>query len=124
MDININVMVDIATPLKELLRQMQNGLIREQVAQSTQPTVSESPTQQDFTTSDTGECVESVKQATPTEETVKTVDVNTVRDRVSELIRSGKKSELVNLLAEYGATGYSQLNSNDLVDFYNLIKNW
>ena len=124
MDININVMVDLATPLKELLRQMLNGLIRGQVAKSTQPTVSESPTQQDFTTSDTGECVESVKQATPTEETVKTVDVNTVRDRVSELIRSGHKSELVNLLAEYGATGYSQLNSNDLVDFYNRIKNW
>lgn len=50
------------------------------------------------------------------------VSIDTVRDRVSELVRAGKRAKVVEILGTYGATGYSQLPSNELNEFYAKIK--
>lgn len=50
------------------------------------------------------------------------VSIDTVRDRVSELVRAGKRAKVVEILGTYGATGYSQLASNELNEFYAKIK--
>lgn len=50
------------------------------------------------------------------------VSMDTVRDRVSELVRAGKRAKVVEILGTYGATGYSQLAGNELKEFYAKIK--
>lgn len=50
------------------------------------------------------------------------VSIDTVRDRVSELVRAGKRAKVVEILGTYGATGYSQLPSKELNEFYAKIK--
>lgn len=49
------------------------------------------------------------------------VDLLTVQNKVSELVRSGKKPQVSAILQNYGVTGYSQLKGDELTKFYNEI---
>lgn len=49
------------------------------------------------------------------------VDLLTVQNKVSELVRSGKKPQVSAILQNYGVTGYSQLKGEELTKFYNEI---
>ena len=58
----------------------------------------------------------------PADITPDVVDIATVRDLVSELVRSGKKPQIQELLTAKGVTGYSQLKGEELNEFYQAIK--
>ena len=58
----------------------------------------------------------------PADVTPDVVDIATVRDLVSELVRSGKKPQIQELLTAKGVTGYSQLKGEELNEFYQAIK--
>lgn len=49
------------------------------------------------------------------------VDLLTAQNKVSELVRSGKKPQVSAILRNYGVTGYSQLKGEELTKFYNEI---
>lgn len=95
MDINVNVTIELAQPMQELIKRVFSGFAFLEPKQE-QPKV------------------------LPVEQ--QTVDISVVRDKVSELVRAGKKQQVIELLNDYGVTGYSQLSGNDLVEFYNTIK--
>lgn len=127
MDINVNVTIGLAQPVHDLIKRVFSGFTidakpqqQEQpqrpevlpVAKTTVrneiPTVSKEPDNTEDVT----------EQTTDTE----TVDIATVREKVSELVRSGKKPQIQELLTLKGVTGYSQLNSEELKEFYQKIK--
>lgn len=123
MDINVNVTIGLAKHVQDLV---------ESILRSTtqQPVV-----QEQHTNNNNGGfekvAEEAPQEVEPTEaqptasaelgpEDV--VSIDTVRDRVSELVRAGKRAKVVEILGTYGATGYSQLAGNELNEFYAKIK--
>lgn len=121
MDINVNVTIELAQPMQELIKRVFSGFAflepkqeQPQVLPVEQQTVSN---EVEMASTEAGS-TEVAKAKQPSE----TVDISVVRDKVSELVRAGKKQQVIELLNDYGVTGYSQLSGNDLAEFYNTIK--
>ena len=127
MDINVNVTIGLAQPVHDLIKRVFSGFASSEKPQQEQRRAEVLPVEQQTasneieTASTEADNNQPVDQA---EQTPDTVDIATVRDLVSELVRSGKKPQIQELLTLKGVTGYSQLNSEDLNEFYNTIKQW
>lgn len=128
MDINVNVTIGLAKHVQDLV---------ESILRSTtqQPVVQEQHTNNNNNNNNNGGFEKVAEEAPqgvePTEEqpsasaevgTADEVSMDTVRDRVSELLRAGKRAKVLGILGTYGVTGYSQLPSKELNEFYLKIK--
>jgi hypothetical protein len=123
MDINVIVTIGLAKHVQDLVESILRSATQQPVAQEQR------------TNNNNGGfekvAEEAPQEVEPTEEQPSAsievgpedvVSIDTVRDRVSELVRAGKRAKVVEILGTYGATGYSQLASNELNEFYAKIK--
>ena len=128
MDINVIVTIGLAKHVQDLV---------ESILRSTtqQPVVQEQHTNNNNNNNNNGGFEKVAEEAPqgvePTEELSSAsaevgpadeVSMDTVRDRVSELLRAGKRAKVLDILGTYGVTGYSQLPSKELNEFYFKIK--
>ena len=123
MDINVNVTIGLAKHVQDLVESILRSATQQPVVQG-QPTYNNN----DGLAKVAEEAPQSVE---PTEAQPSSsaevgqsdeVSIDAVRDRVSELVRAGKRAKVVEILGTYGATGYSQLANNELNEFYAKIK--
>lgn len=123
MDIQVNVTIDIAQSLKDVIRGI-SAIRQPQVAEQVkaQPTVTEAQVKPEVQQHPVTTTAEAAEVATTSQDSgEEQVSLGTVRDKVSELIRAGRKSQIVAILDTYGVTGYSQLKGVELNQFYNEI---
>ena len=127
MDINVNVTIGLAQPVHDLIKRVFSGFSLDAKPQQEQRRAEVLPVEQQTESNEIETASTEADNTQPVaqiEQEPETVDIATVRDIVSELVRSGKKPQIQELLTLKGVTGYSQLNSEDLNEFYNTIKQW
>lgn len=122
MDISVNVTIDFAERVYTLIGKMAQGAAPATEAPAPAPAkVIEVPASATpAPTHAPAKAIEVPASATPAPD----VDLMTVRDKVNALIAQGRRADVVALLGEYGATGFSQLSSEQLNDFYQRINAW
>lgn len=122
MDINVNVTIGLAKHVQDLVESILRSATQ-------QPVVQEQHTNNNGGFENVAEEAPHEVEPIEVQPTASTeigpedvVSIDAVRDRVSELVRAGKRAKVVEILGKYGATGYSQLASNELNEFYAKIK--
>lgn len=117
MDISVNVTIDFAERVYTLIGKLTHGAAPAIETPDPEPAkVIEVPAP----TPAPAKAIEVPDSATLAPD----VDLMTVRDKVNALIAQGRRADVVALLGEYGATGFSQLTSEQLNDFYQRINAW
>lgn len=133
MDINVKVTIgltqhvqDIAQALIERITRPAELPARSTVSNET-PTVAETRTPKIVSKPQPKQEVEQTEQeAEPAQEQPQkqtdVVSIEQVRERVAEVVTQGKRAQVVAILQEFGATGFSQLKGEELNEFYKKIK--
>ncbi len=130
MDIRVNVVVDFAAPFYELFGRMANvfqckGVVENQGQKEARAKAPVKPLTES-TEPAAAKPSEAKAGATNSPELpapgLKPVDIAVVRERVSKLVRSGRKEQVIGILTQYGVTGFSQLQGDELASFYEKVK--
>ncbi len=51
----------------------------------------------------------------------KVIELPVLQGKISELVQQGKRQQVKDILATYGVSGFSQLNNDERIEFYNKI---
>lgn len=119
MEISVNVTIDFAERVYTLIGKLTQGATTH-VVEATPTSVPEDVVKATAEVVPASTPASALASATPAPD----VDLMTVRDKVNALIAQGRRADVVALLGEYGATGFSQLSSEQLNDFYQRINAW
>lgn len=123
MDINVNVTIGLAKHVQDLVESILRSATQQPVAQEQRTNNNNGGFEKVAEEAPQGvEPTEAQPAASVEVGPEDVVSIDTVRDRVSELVRAGKRAKVVEILGTYGATGYSQLPGNELNEFYAKIK--
>lgn len=127
MDINVKVTIglaqhvqDLAQALIETITSRPTELPARSTVSNDKPTVAEARTTE-VVTQQPVEHEQPVEQEQPQEQT-DVVSIEQVREKVAEAVTQGKRAQVVAILQEFGATGFSQLKGEELNEFYKKIK--
>lgn len=133
MEINVNVTIGLAQHVQDLAQALIESITRpaevpEHYAVSNEiPTVAVASTPKGVSKPQPKQEVEPTDEEADhaqehPQEQCATVSIEQVRDRVAELIPKGFRAKIQEILQGYGVTGYGQLKGDDLVEFYQKIK--
>lgn len=133
MDINVRVTIGLAQHVQDIAQALIERITRpaELPARSTvsneTSTVAVARNPEVVSKTQPKQEVEQTEQeAEPDQEQLKeqcdTVSIEQVRERVAEVVTQGKRSQVVEILQSFGATGFSQLKGEELTEFYQKIK--
>lgn len=133
MEINVNVTIGLAQHVQDLAQALIESITRpaelpEHSAVSNEiPTVAVARSPKAVSKPQPKHEVEQTEEeADPTQEQpqeqCEEVSIDKVRERVAEVVTQGKRSQVVEILQSFGVTGFSQLKGDDLIEFYQKIK--
>ena len=114
MDINITLTISLAEHVQRIVDKLlttapQTTMQSEAVVKAATPMVEEA------TSTATPVAEEHAKAE------AKVIELPVLQGKVSELVQHGKRQQVKDILATYGVSGFSQLNNDERIEFYNKI---
>jgi hypothetical protein len=122
MEVNVNVNIGLAPAVQDLIKRVLSGLTLNAMPQQHPEVLPDVKATESNEIKTVCQEADNTTGDVPVDATPDVVDIATVRDLVSELVRSGKKPQIQELLTAKGVTGYSQLKGEELNEFYQEIK--